>query len=59
MRLENLLTFPVYNLYFCMFQVTLKEEHETFLHFMTHICAIIGGSTLSGYFTHIHAYVRT
>ena len=42
-----------------MFQVTLKEEHETFLHFMTHICAIIGGSTLSGYFTHIHAYVRT
>lgn len=24
-------------------KVTLKEEHETFLHFMTHICAIIGG----------------
>jgi hypothetical protein len=28
----------------CVLQVTFKEEHTSFLHFMTSICAIIGGS---------------
>lgn len=28
---------------FCMLQVTFTEEHVSFLHFLTNVCAIVGG----------------
>lgn len=28
----------------CMFQVTFTEEHISFLHFLTNVCAIVGGN---------------
>ena len=28
----------------CIMQVTYKEEHTSFLHFLTNVCAIIGGN---------------
>lgn len=41
----------VWLLFLCIVQVTYTEEHVPFLHFITHICAIVGGIILSPFST--------
>lgn len=33
----------------CMLQVTFTEEHVSFLHFLTNVCAIVGGNIVAAF----------